>query len=329
MSGADLARRGRAAVLGTAMAGAVGALTPVWWAHDRAARAVTARRTGGVVGIERAPLRSASLDELVGRRAPVVVTGFVDELGLGGVADRAGLVERVGDRTATVTLHDAAMPYFLYSGGYGSRPVERRSETVASLLDLVFDGGLDEGAVVYQLLGAASLGGGTQRVLDEVDAAISARCSVPTETRFSGVWIGSPGVVTPLHHDAWPGILVQTEGRKRVAMYGPLDRPNLAFRSPLHGAGRWSRLPGRSADADPAEFPRLAHATRHEVVLEAGEALVIPPYWSHEMEAVTANISIPFRFRGRWRNWANPGFLRPATELLRKQAATAVRSAPR
>jgi hypothetical protein len=136
------------------------------------------------------------------------------------------------------------------------------------------------------------------------------------------VWIGSTGVVTPLHHDAWPGILFQTEGSKRVAMYSPRDRSNLSFRNPLAGTGRWSTLPGRSADADPTDFPRLAHAVRHETRLHAGDALVIPPFWAHEVEALEPNISIPFRFAGSKLTYLNPGFLRPASELLRRQVDT-------
>jgi hypothetical protein len=126
-------------------------------------------------------------------------------------------------------------------------------------------------------------------------------------------------VTTPLHHDAWPGLLFQTHGRKRIAMYSPRDRTNLYFRSPLRGAGRWSQLPGRSAEADPAVFPRLTRATRWDGELQPGDALFIPPYWAHEMEAVEANISVPFRFATPWRGFVDPGFLRPASEILRRR----------
>ena len=78
----------------------------------------------------------------------------------------------------------------------------------------------------------------------------------------------------------------------------------------------WSRLPGRSADTDLAEFPRFAHATPHEGQLEAGEVLFIPPYWSHEIEALEANISMPFRFTTGVREYLDPGFLMPAMEIF-------------
>lgn len=318
---ATTAQRGRAAVLGAGMAGLVGALTPVWWTHQTATRMLTSRRAGSRVEISRVDA-STSIDEVLDRARPVIVEGLVESLGLEGVATRAGLAARVGDRRLDVAIHDAARPYFLYSGGYDAEVVDRRSMSFGELLDLIFDDGLDDDEVVYQLLGPRSLSGAGQEILDDVDAAIRLRCQRPTETRFSGVWIGSRGVVTPLHHDAWPGLLIQTEGTKRVTMYSPADRANLSFRNPLRGAGRWSDLPGRSSDADPADFPRLTHTVRHESVLRPGDALVVPSFWAHEMEALEANISIPFRFGGPRRTWLNPGFLRPASEMLRQQAST-------
>jgi hypothetical protein len=249
----------------------------------------------------------------------VVVEGLTAQLGIDGAATREALVARAGDHPVSVTFHEAAAPYFLYSGGYGSVVREQVTMTVADFLEMMFERGVESGTVVYRLLGPKALGGAAGTIVDEFDRALAARTSLRTEPRFSGIWIGSTGVVTPLHHDAWPGLLFQTEGTKRVAMYAPVDRTNLSFRSPLAGEGRWSNLPGRSADADHAQFPRLAHAVRHEEVLRPGDALVIPPFWAHEMEAIEPNISVPFRFATPRTGYLDPGFLRPASELLRKQ----------
>ena len=128
-------------------------------------------------------------------------------------------------------------------------------------------------------------------------------------------------MVTPLHHDAWTGILFQMDGSKRVAMYSPTDRANLSFVSPFSPTERWSTLPPRSAEADPDDHPLLAHTTRHEAQLDAGEALFIPPYWPHEVEALESNISIPFRFGTRRVDYVNPGFLRPAVEVFHAKYA--------
>lgn len=121
--------------------------------------------------------------------------------------------------------------------------------------------------------------------------------------------------------------MFQPVGSKRVAMYAPVDRRNIYFSSPFRPTSRWTGLPARSSEADPAAFPRLARATRYEGRLEAGETLFIPPYWSHEVEALEPNVSIPFRFATRPLDHLNPGFLRPAVEVFHKKYLTASRPA--
>lgn len=311
--------RARALVYGLGLAALVAVLTPIWAIHDLATRFAGRRRRGGSTEIPRRPATAASLDAAFESRRPAIIEGLVDALRLSDVATPDALAGAGREQTVEVTFYDDRAPYFLYSGGYDTTVRSRRTMPFDELVELMFHDGIESGSVVYQLLGMNSLGGEIARVLERFDAALGTMSDRPTEVRFSGVWIGSTGATTPLHHDAWPGLLFQIHGTKRVVMYGPRDRANLHFRSPLHGAGRWSELPGRSADASPAEFPRLGRAARHVCTLRAGDALFIPPFWAHEIEANEANISVPFRFAGSTATYFNPGFLRPATEMLRKQ----------
>lgn len=312
-------KRLRALVYGVGLAGLVALLTPIWFVHHWGTRLIGLRRRGETVDIERIDARTASLDEVMAAGRPVILEGLVGELGLSDVATPNALRDLAGEHRVNVTEFDAQRPYFLYSGGYDTIALDRRPMAVRELLDTMFDDGVADGSVVYQLFGINSLDGAAAGVLDRVDRAVTSRVALATEPRFSGIWIGSPGAVTPLHHDAWPGLLFQTHGTKRVAMYAPNDRTHLSFRSPLRGAGRWSDLPGRSGDAALDEFPHLAHARRFAGTLTPGDVLHIPPFWAHEMEAETANISMPFRFAGTPTTYLNPGFLRPASEMLRKQ----------
>lgn len=315
-------KRLRALVYGIGLAGLVAVLIPIWLTHHLATRILGKRRRGSTVDIERIDARTASLEDVMATGRPVILEGLVDELGLAHLATPDALRELAGDQSINVTEFDATRPYFLYSGGYDTRALDKHPMAVRDLLDTMFDSGVADGTVVYQLFGINSLNGETANVLDQVDRAVKSKVDRATEPRFSGIWIGSPGAVTPLHHDAWPGLLFQTHGTKRVAMYAPSDRTHLSFRSPLHGAGRWSDLPGRSADAQLVDFPDLAHARRFVGTLTPGDVLHIPAFWAHEMEAETANISMPFRFAGTKATYFNPGFLRPASELLRKQVRT-------
>ncbi|MGA1053372.1 MAG: cupin-like domain-containing protein [Ilumatobacteraceae bacterium] len=312
-----LIRRLRSIVLGGGLVALVGVLTPIWFVHDRFHRLASLRRGGGVSPIPRVAASNTSIDELLSTGTPVIVEGLAEHLGIATAATSASLRDRVGAATLDVAFHDAASPYFLYSGGYGATVDHRRTMTIDGFLDMMFGTGPDHGSVVYQLLGVRACGGRIAEELDEFDQAISSATDHRTEARFSGIWIGSAGVVTPLHHDAWPGLLFQTEGRKRVAMYHPGDRPNLSFRTPLKGAGRWSNLPARSSEADPGDFPGLSRTRRLEAELGPGDTLYIPPFWPHEMEGLEPNISVPFRLAQFRRSYLDPGFLRPASELVR------------
>jgi ribosomal protein L16 Arg81 hydroxylase len=166
------------------------------------------------------------------------------------------------------------------------------------------------------LFGVGDLDHEVGRIIDSMADRLSQLTDRRAEQKASGIWIGSKGVTTPLHHDAWTGLLFQLTGSKRVLMFPPEDRANLYFTSPFAATDRWSTLPGRSDDADLAEYPRFARASRHEGQLDAGDVLFIPPFWAHEVEALEANISIPFRFETRPIDHLNPGFLRPAYEIV-------------
>lgn len=310
--------RMRSVVISVALAGLVGLLMPIWFAHHLVTRLGGLRKRQRSTEIPRVDAAAVPIREVMAGGKPVIVEGLVDLLGLADTATPAGLEHIIGDTKMQVTTYDSSSPYFLYSGGYGAQAIERSAPSFQDFNRMMFDRGVADGTVVYQLLGINSLGGTIADVLERFDHAVSGLTDHAPEPRFSGVWIGSRGAVTPLHHDAWPGLLFQTHGTKRVAMYAPADRTNLYFRNPLRGAGRWSDLPGRSGDASDADFPRLRHTIRHEGRLHSGEALYIPPFWAHEMEAIEANISVPFRFAGPRRTYLNPGFLRPASELLRK-----------
>jgi len=311
--------RARAVVYGAGLAGLVAVLTPLWAGHALATRLATRRRSGGSADIPRRLATQTTLDEVFATGRPAIIEGLVDQLALRDVATPSGLLDAAGDQSIDVAVYDARAPFFLYSGGYDTVVRSRRTMPFGEFAELMFENRVEPGSVIYQLFGINSLHGAIRQVLERFDGAVRSATDRATEPRFSGVWIGSTGATTPLHHDAWPGLLFQTYGTKRVAMYAPGDRSNLYFRSPLRGAGRWSDLPGRSGDAPPADFPRLARAVRHVGTLEAGDALYIPPFWAHEIEAMEANISVPFRFAGSTATYLDPGFLRPATEMLREQ----------
>ncbi len=314
----------RTLVLAPGLAALVVVLLPVWSAHALLTRLRTRRQVGTSVDLPRRAAGEVGLADLMRERRPVVVEGLAAAIGVDHVADLAAFRDLASgsDSTFRVRFHRDTAPYFLYTGDYGNEPDHDEEMTLADFLAMMFgdeDGvraGPPDGLCVYRLFGPSDLDGAVGQMLDRIADGLHGVADQPPEKGASGIWIGSRGVVTPLHHDAWPGLLFQTHGSKRVTMYSPRDRTNLYFSAPVRVGSRWSRLPGRSATADPDSFPRARRAIRHEGLLGPGDVLFIPPFWSHEIEALEPNISIPFRFRVTAADHLNPGYLRPATEVL-------------
>jgi hypothetical protein len=312
------------------LAARVALLTPIWAAHRLYSEVRVRRSTGSRTDIRRVSAHDIDLDSVISSDEPVIIEGLVDQLQLPLVPDLDGLRALARRRTARfpVTSHKRSAPYFLYVGDYGAEPARTDDMTLAEFLDFMFDDreGRDPETCTYHLFDVDDLEGEVGTIIDSLADGLARLTDRVPDPSASGIWIGSTGVVTPLHHDAWTGLLFQLTGSKRVLMFPPVERPNLSFTSPFAATDRWSLLPARSAEADPKTFPRFARADGYVARLEAGDVLFIPPFWSHEIEALESNISIPFRFGTQWIDQLNPGFLRPAYEQLHRRYGVPVRS---
>ncbi|MFA9563609.1 MAG: cupin-like domain-containing protein [Acidimicrobiales bacterium] len=293
-------------------------LIPIWAVHSAVSTVRSRRKAGSTRTIPRLSIGEVDLEHLFRRGEPIILRGLIDRMDLTVTPDRAGLrrlASTESDRFK-VRVHKNHSPYFLYTGDYGAELDHVEKMNLAEFLDFMFDRDAEPETCTYRLFSVSDLNGAMGAMIDDISDGLAAMTDRQPDRQACGIWVGSEGVVTPLHHDAWTGLLFQMSGSKRILMFSPDDRPNLSFTSPFAVGDRWSTLPGRSDDADPARHPRLAKATRYEATLEEGEVLFIPPFWSHEIEALEPNISIPFRFRTRPADHVNPGFLRPAYEIF-------------
>ncbi len=308
----------RSIVTPVALAALIVVLFPLWVLQLAISRLRTRRRRGASVDIPRVDIASTDLQTIIDRRTPVIITGLVDDLGLDPVPDVDGLRALASTEPPAfrVQVHRDHAPYFLYRGDYGAELDHVEEMRLDEFVRFMFDDEQAPGRCTYRLFRVEELDGRVGAIADDISARLAERTDATPDRNASGLWIGSRGVVTPLHHDAWTGLLFQFHGAKRIRMFAPSDRGNLYFASPLSPRDVWSHLPGRTADTDRDEFPRFAHATPHDGRLEAGEVLFIPPYWSHEIEALEANISMPFRFTSTVREMLDPGFLTPAIEIF-------------
>ncbi|MGI9603388.1 MAG: cupin-like domain-containing protein [Acidimicrobiales bacterium] len=313
-------RRRLRRLIGPVVYGAlIGVLTPLHYGQTFLLRARSRGRKGTTRQIPRVAATEVELDALMKAGQPVVIEGLGSSVDTNRYPDLATLRSIAGQYTETfpVDVHDPTAPYFLYTGDYGLVVDHTEQLTLDQLLDRLFTDGDDRSAIYHQFA-SGSLAGATDEILQDMADHLADVVDLAPEPSASGVWIGSPGVVTPLHYDVWPGLLFPTHADKAVTMFAPDDAPNLYLESPFAVGGRWSHLPGLSAEADPESFDRLARTTTHQATLHAGDALFIPPFWAHEMQALEANISMPFRFSVQPTSYLNPRSLRALVEVFHR-----------
>lgn len=103
---------------------------------------------------------------------------------------------------------------------------------------------------------------------------------------FSSVFrIASPGVQLWTHYDVMDNLLIQVQGRKRVALFSPNDALNMYL------IGDKSQV----LDIDNPDcklYPKFLSAQRYECIMETGDIIFIPALWFHNALALDFSISV-------------------------------------
>jgi len=99
------------------------------------------------------------------------------------------------------------------------------------------------------------------------------------------LWFGPEGSVSPLHRDRLNVFMTQVFGRKRVKMISSNSLHNL-----YNFESFFSHVDAEEPDL--ARFPRFAEVEIIDVVLEPGEALLIPVGWWHHVRSLEISINI-------------------------------------
>jgi hypothetical protein len=291
-------------------------LTLLWVIYELICRLRPVRQAGLSKQVPHVDALEANLAELMREGRPVIIEGLVEKLGLQESLSLESLREMAANvnEKFPVKKFESHSPFFLYTGDYGRKLDHTAEMSLTEFLRSMFDEEGSGGPAVYQLFGQRALEGKVRALINQISQSLAGVTENAPEAAASGLWIGSKGVVTPLHFDCWQGLLFQLHGSKKVSMYAPEDGSNLYLTSPFSVGNRFSILPGRSREADPTRFSRMNRATRYDACLKSGDVLYIPPFWLHEIEALEANISIPFRFKLRVRDYIDPRSLRAMCE---------------
>lgn len=125
-------------------------------------------------------------------------------------------------------------------------------------------------------------------------AALAAAFARPSFLRpdnlvYATLILGGPAQQSPLHYDLGgeAKALVQLAGRKQVLLFAPSEAGFLSYPSWFEEDPAPFRVP-HAADVsldrpDPTRFPRLREARALTTVLEPGDVLYWPSFWSHHL----------------------------------------------
>ncbi|MCX8143258.1 MAG: cupin-like domain-containing protein [Bacteroidia bacterium] len=111
------------------------------------------------------------------------------------------------------------------------------------------------------------------------------------------LFIGGKGSITHLHFDIdYSSVLhIQIYGKKKFLLF-PYHQQHLLYRKPFEVLA-WPDFSNYTSRMEELQthFPKLKEAKGYEVILNPGEALLMPPGCWHHIEYIETSIAISFR----------------------------------
>ncbi|MGH9165005.1 MAG: cupin-like domain-containing protein [Acidimicrobiales bacterium] len=180
---------------------------------------------------------------------------------------------------ALVRVHTARSSLLAVQRGAGRRAVADRVVPLARALADMAD---PPPGCVVALAGQPLAALGPMATADVPVPVLARHLREPT----AFLWVGPAGKRVPAHTDGESGLLVQLTGRKRVHLVAPEHGASMAP-VPEH------RVLSRIADLA-SDDPALQGVPRLVAGLEPGDALWVPAGWWHQVDYVTAAVSVNF-----------------------------------
>lgn len=112
--------------------------------------------------------------------------------------------------------------------------------------------------------------------------------------RFTRLWFGPKGTITPLHHDGSNILFGQVYGRKHIKLIDPYSIDRVYNDRTAYSAVDLT-------DIDYKRFPLIREVEIIDVILEPGQFVLLPIGWWHWVRSLDVSISIGFqnfRFNG-------------------------------
>ena len=115
-----------------------------------------------------------------------------------------------------------------------------------------------------------------------IRASTSCQWGLPDSNEL---FIGMPGVETPLHFDERENLFFQVRGRKEVVLFPFVDYTCMYPFPTTHACDRQSMV-GDPRTPDLTAFPRFRHVVGHHAELQPGDLLYLPYGWWHWLRSL-------------------------------------------
>ena len=99
------------------------------------------------------------------------------------------------------------------------------------------------------------------------------------------IWMGQPHVIAHCHYDGYHNFYAQLYGRKKFTLFRPTEWPGISPYPFLHPSHAQAQVNLSNEDSI-AVFPAARNLEGHQVTLEPGDLLYMPPLWFHHVEAM-------------------------------------------
>jgi lysine-specific demethylase 8 len=133
-------------------------------------------------------------------------------------------------------------------------------------------------------------------------------CVPPELINAVNLWMAAPGTVTPLHYDDTHNLFAQVYGAKTFYLFPP-ENLDALYPGPLNtGAQHLSRVDLFHPDL--SRHPRAVSLSYRTATVRAGEALLLPAFWWHQVASQDVSVSVNFWWRAHVLDVLCPGFMR-------------------
>lgn len=122
------------------------------------------------------------------------------------------------------------------------------------------------------------------------------------------LWLAAPSTVTPLHYDASHNLFAQVSGSKTFYFFPP-EKLDALYPGPLNTGGQ--HVSGIDLfHPDFAQHPLASSLSYRTATVHAGEVLVLPAFWWHQVVSNDVSVSVNFWWRAHVEDCLCPGFMR-------------------